>query len=56
MPWPTKKLGEIIDFLKGKNMLVSEEQKLGYESYIGIDTLWTREYKLYTPEKNGVHR
>jgi len=54
MSYPTKKLGEVIDFLKGKKMPVTEEQRLGYEPYIGIDTLRTREYKIFTPEKNGV--
>lgn len=52
--YPTKKLGEVIHFLKGKKMPVTEEQLLGYEPYIGIDTLRTREYKLFTPEKDGV--
>ncbi|MBI2644243.1 MAG: restriction endonuclease subunit S [Candidatus Wildermuthbacteria bacterium] len=52
--WPTKKLGEVIDFQKGKKMAVSEEQKLGYKPYIGIDTIRTQKYNLYTPEKDGV--
>ena len=54
MTWPTKKLGEAIGFLKGKKMSVSEEQGLGYEPYIGIDTLRTHQYSLFTPEKDGV--
>ncbi|MEW5908019.1 MAG: restriction endonuclease subunit S [Patescibacteria group bacterium] len=52
--WSKKKLREVIDFLKGKKMAVTEEQRPSYEPYIGIDTLRTREYKLYTFEKKGV--
>ena len=50
MPWPTKKLGEIISFEKGKKMAVANDG----EPYIGIDGLRTNLYAVYTQEKNGV--
>jgi len=50
MPWPTKKLGEIISFEKEKKMAVANDG----EPYIGIDGLRTNLYAVYTQEKNGV--
>lgn len=53
--WPTKKLGEVISFEKGKKMSVSENKTRESEPYIGIENLRTNTYLLYTQEKNGVH-
>ncbi len=50
MSYPTKKLGEIISYEKGKKMTVATDG----EPYIGIDGLRTNQYAVYTQEKNGV--
>jgi len=50
MTWPTKKLGEIISFEKGRKMAIASAG----EPYIGIDGLRTNQYAVYTQEKKGV--
>ncbi len=50
MTWPTKKLGELISFEKGKKMAITSTG----EPYIGIDGLKTNQYAVYTQETKGV--
>lgn len=49
--WPTKKLGEIISFEKGKKMIISGTGK----PYIGIDSIRTNQYSVFTQKNDGVH-
>lgn len=50
MSWPTKKLGELISFEKGKKMAIADNG----DPYIGIENLRSGVYSIYTKEKHGI--
>jgi len=52
--WEVRKLGKLINFQKGKKMVSSENKTPDSEPYIGIDSLRTNTYSLYTLKKSGI--
>ncbi len=50
MSYPTKKLGELISFEKGRKMATTDNG----DPYIGIENLRSGIYSIYTKEKHGV--
>ncbi len=54
MTWPTKKLGEVAEFQKGKLMPNSAVRTEGVTPYILIDDLRSNGYSHFTPSNHGT--